>query len=516
MRYWSWRCEIGRGDARLVVTMSPPRIASSAQLTSTGAGTQSNPIDLTKGAQNGGAEEDDESDEIEEAGTCAEDQDGEPLAEQESDEGSTPTVALGVTLGVSRGERFHEGPRDIPLNISAQDPSPSDPPTVIQSPSPVHVQTYYCNHTRSNRSNIDAMVDKLLGESADKPLQRLPERGDLLIPRPARSGGPKYWVIRLSGQLSQSDQDKILDAVRAGEKAGSQAFIKGTERTAGLSPHHLGILFRASGIEMPWVTNDTLQPHSKRKVQAERRQCMLEVCLAIGSVTEERVQTRLSELDHQTWLRHQASTQRIRAAVENDKLDLRGLSLNDVPEDEVDHVSDFFRFGRMATCSAITQGQSEKMHLDSHDDRSLYTTLLVLGRKDRDWDHTDGRGDLLLPTLGVALPVFPGDVVFFQPGLLPHLVKALKPEDAKKRVVITMFTCELTTDYLDMQGIELELAESEPAAPVRDVPRLPRTMVGIGEEEMEGTGLVVCTCGKVAVSERGLALHRSRYPDHHA
>ncbi|WVF69425.1 hypothetical protein IAT40_004202 [Kwoniella sp. CBS 6097] len=303
-------------------------------------------------------------------------------------------------------------------------------------------------------------------------------------PRPARSGGPKYWVIRLSGQLSQSDQDKILDAVRAGEKAGSQAFIKGTERTAGLSPHHLGILFRASGIEMPWVTNDTLQPHSKRKVQAERRQCMLEVCLAIGSVTEERVQTRLIR----------------------------------------------------------------EMHLDSHDDRSLYTTLLVLGRKDRDWDHTDGRGDLLLPTLGVALPVFPGDVVFFQPGLLPHLVKALKPEDAKKRVVITMFTCELTTDYLDMQGIELELAESEPAAPVRTCPgyqdhgRDRRQRSGSGtcplcqrtyrdlmdhikkrhgedrftEEEMEGTGLVVCTCGKVAVSERGLALHRSRYPDHHA
>ncbi|WVF65278.1 hypothetical protein IAT40_000001 [Kwoniella sp. CBS 6097] len=142
----------------------------------------------------------------------------------------------------------------------------------------------------------------------------------------------------------------------------------------------------------------------------------------------------------------------------------------------------------MATCSAITQGQSEKMHLDSHDDRSLYTTLLVLGRKDRDWDHTDGRGDLLLPTLGVALPVFPGDVVFFQPGLLPHLVKALKPEDAKKRVVITMFTCELTTDYLDMQGIELELAESEPAAPVRTCPRLPRTMVGIGGPIGKGLG----------------------------
>ncbi|OCF38241.1 hypothetical protein I317_08002, partial [Kwoniella heveanensis CBS 569] len=245
--------------------------------------------------------------------------DGDPLAETVSDEGPTPTVALGVALGVSM-----DRPR-------------SGRPAVIQPPSPLHVQTYYCNHTRSNRSNIDAIVHKLLGESADKPLRRLPEHGDLLLPRPARSGGPNYWVIRLSGQLSQRHQDKILGAVRAGERAGCQAFIKGTERTAGLSPHHLGILFRASGIQMPWVTNDTLQPHSKQKLQAERRQCMLEVCLAIDSVTEERVQTRLSELDHKAWLRHQSSTQRIRAAVENDKLELRGLSLNDVPDGEVDH-----------------------------------------------------------------------------------------------------------------------------------------------------------------------------------
>ncbi|WVQ69650.1 uncharacterized protein L199_007870 [Kwoniella botswanensis] len=76
-------------------------------------------------------------------------------------------------------------------------------PSVIQAPTPAHVQTYYCTHTRSNRSNIEATVRRLLGDSADQPLRRLPEHGDLAIPRPHRSGGPKFWVVRISGQLSQ-------------------------------------------------------------------------------------------------------------------------------------------------------------------------------------------------------------------------------------------------------------------------------------------------------------------------
>ncbi|WVQ69653.1 uncharacterized protein L199_007873 [Kwoniella botswanensis] len=359
-------------------------------------------------------------------------------------------------------------------------------PSVIQAPTPAHVQTYYCTHTRSNRSNIEATVRRLLGDSADQPLRRLPEHGDLAIPRPHRSGGPKFWVVRISGQLSQGDQDTILEAARKSESAGCQAFIKGTERTTGLSPHHLGVFFRASEIHTPWVTNDTLQPHSNKRVAAARRQCMLGLCLAIDAVVKEKVQARLDQVDRKTCLAHKASNDRFRSAVDQGKLDLRGLSPSDFQDVQVDHVADFFRFGQLATCSAITQG--------------------------------------------LALPVFPGDVVFFQPGLLPHRVVALKPEDAKKRVVITMFTCEPTTDYLDMQGIMLPRAKRswKPRSGQDTCPKCDKTYKDLldhikkkhGEdrftaEEMAETGLWVCSCGKVTASERGLSYHRKRYPSHH-
>ncbi|WVQ61872.1 uncharacterized protein L199_006887 [Kwoniella botswanensis] len=374
-------------------------------------------------------------------------------------------------------------------------------PSVIQAPTPAHVQTYYCTHTRSNRSNIEATIG---------------------------------WSQVLGGQDLRSaitgDQDTILEAARKSESAGCQAFIKGTERTTGLSPHHLGVFFRASEIHTPWVTNDTLQPHSNKRVAAARRQCMLGLCLAIDAVVKEKVQARLDQVDRKTCLAHKASNDRFRSAVDQGKLDLRGLSPSDFQDVQVDHVADFFRFGQLATCSAITQGQSEKLHMDNHDDRRLYTTLLVLGRENLDWDHTDGRGDLLLPTLGLALPVFPGDVVFFQPGLLPHRVVALKPEDAKKRVVITMFTCEPTTDYLDMQGIMLPRAKRswKPRSGQDTCPKCDKTYKDLldhikkkhGEdrftaEEMAETGLWVCSCGKVTASERGLSYHRKRYPSHH-
>ncbi|WVW85881.1 hypothetical protein I302_107919 [Kwoniella bestiolae CBS 10118] len=404
------------------------------------------------------------------------------------------------------------------------------PPTVILPSTPVHVQTYYCSHTRSNRSNITETVDRILGDNAGKPLPRLPERGDLLIPRATGYGGPKYWAIRLSGQLLQDDQDRILGAIRSGEEAGCKAYIKGTERTSGLSPHHLGIFFRASNIHSPWVTNDTVQPNRNPQVAAGRKQHMLELCLAIGDVADQRVQSRIRDLDPETWQAHRASTQRMKAALDQSKLDLRGVSAADSPNHPVGHVSEFFRFGHLATCSAVTQGQSEKMHLDSHDDRRLYTTLLVLGHRNQDWDHSQGQGDLLMPTLGYALPVYPGDVVLFQPGVIPHLVKALNPQDARKRVVITMFTCEPTTDYLNMAGVQIQDRRSKgQRSGAGECPRCGSTFKDLLEhikkqhaddrftaQEMGATGLCVCSCGKVTLNERGLKLHRKRHPELHA
>ena len=58
-------------------------------------------------------------------------------------------------------------------------------------------------------------------------------------------------------------------------------------------------------------------------------------------------------------------------------------------------------------------------------------------------------------TLGLALPLYPGDVVFFQPGVLPHLVRTLREQDRTKRLVVTMFNCEPTSDFLNRAGSQI-------------------------------------------------------------
>jgi hypothetical protein len=130
------------------------------------------------------------------------------------------------------------------------------------------------------------------------------------------------------------------------------------------------------------------------------------------------------------------------------------LNLSDVPVNgqrplrEMKDIMQMLRFGNLATMAAFTKGQAERLHLDIHDHYGMVVTLLVLGRKDNDWNHDNSRGDLLLKTLGLAIPLFPGDVVFFQPSILPHMVKKLAEDDIGKRVVVTLFNCGPTGDYL--------------------------------------------------------------------
>jgi hypothetical protein len=108
----------------------------------------------------------------------------------------------------------------------------------------------------------------------------------------------------------------------------------------------------------------------------------------------------------------------------------------------------FLRFGNLGTTVAIGRGQSEKLHLDIHDDQELPTILMVLGNKEDDWDHSGGEGDIQLPTLGLAVPLYPGDVFIFFASLLPHQVKLLPEADRHKRTVATLFTCSPTRTYL--------------------------------------------------------------------
>jgi len=109
----------------------------------------------------------------------------------------------------------------------------------------------------------------------------------------------------------------------------------------------------------------------------------------------------------------------------------------------------FLRFGNLGTTVAIGRGQSEKLHLDVHDDEELPTILMVLGKENEDWDHSDGKGDILLPTLGLAVPLYPGDIFIFYASLVPHQVKLLPAHERHKRTVATLFTCARTRTYLE-------------------------------------------------------------------
>ena len=130
------------------------------------------------------------------------------------------------------------------------------------------------------------------------------------------------------------------------------------------------------------------------------------------------------------------------------------LKMDDIPthgDTPLRHMGDvmqMLRFGNVATMAAFTKGQAERLHFDLHDHPGMVVTLLVLARAGGDWDHSDGKGDLLLKTLGLAIPLYPRDVVYFQPSVLPHMVKALSQSDVGKRVVVTLFNCGPTGKYL--------------------------------------------------------------------
>ena len=183
-----------------------------------------------------------------------------------------------------------------------------------------------------------------------------------------------------------------------------------------------------------------------------RREAMLGLCAAVDSIANTAVKRHMRRLDESTYRRHHRIKLLLKLGETSGHLDTRGDNLEDLPDKprRMKETKKLLRFGDIATCLAFANGQSEKLHLDLHDDRRhLYSTLLVLGRQGGNWDRATGRGDLLLPTLGLALPLYPGDALFFQPALLPHSVNPLRPVEVAHRTVITMFNCEPTMEYLE-------------------------------------------------------------------
>ena len=181
------------------------------------------------------------------------------------------------------------------------------PDTVVQPPFPPAVQGYYSNIPRSNTTHIRETLDKALHRAGllNVPLTRLPQMGNLLIPSSeADAHHPKYWAARISALLTRSAQDAVLDTLQFALKLGCRPFVKGIERTDRGSAHHPGIFLKPSQLNTPWVSRDSLQPHSNPRVTRERREAMLALCAAVDKVANTAVKRHMRRLDEPTYRRH--------------------------------------------------------------------------------------------------------------------------------------------------------------------------------------------------------------------
>lgn len=179
---------------------------------------------------------------------------------------------------------------------------------------------------------------------------------------------------------------------------------------------------------------------------------MMALCKSIDNMVNSRLQKLLGRISPDLLLKYRRFA-RLRSST--DKVIRHDLDSSLLPPG-LDKYSvnkwPFLRFGNLGTTVAIGRGQSEKLHLDVHDDEELPTILMVLGKHGQDWDHSNGQGDIILPTLGLAVPLYPGDVFIFYASLLPHQVKLLPEAERHKRTVATLFTCAPTRSYLESQS----------------------------------------------------------------
>jgi hypothetical protein len=90
-----------------------------------------------------------------------------------------------------------------------------------------------------------------------------------------------------------------------------------------------------------------------------------------------------------------------------------------------DHAVDF---GGAFFCVALSKGHSDKVHMDNTDFRKAYAWIIPLG----DFEG----GDTVLPTLGLSIPVRPGQLLAITASFLPHYIAAI----SGVRYVVTCFS----------------------------------------------------------------------------
>lgn len=80
---------------------------------------------------------------------------------------------------------------------------------------------------------------------------------------------------------------------------------------------------------------------------------------------------------------------------------------------------------------AVKDGSSEVGHIDANDEKYTVTWIIPLGT----WEG----GDLCFPTLGIRVPLSPGQIFCGMMGFLPHYTAPYYGINAK-RVSLTCFT----------------------------------------------------------------------------
>jgi hypothetical protein len=352
------------------------------------------------------------------------------------------------------------------------------PVEVVHALYPEAIQADIFFNGKPNRTRIQQRVASLLQShrQTSVAIQRTSHHGNIIIPPPAIIPYLPFWAFRASGILPQHLMDGVITAMAEAEAAGCRPHINPLKKAQALArkrarlglpplpsggarsdyevPFHIGVFKHPSRIfDQPWITKDTLQGLSGDTPSRRLRiQKMMALCKSIDNMVNSRLQKLLGRISPDLLLKYRRFA-RLRSST--DKVIRHDLDSSLLPPG-LDKYSvnkwPFLRFGNLGTTVAIGRGQSEKLHLDVHDDEELPTILMVLGKHGQDWDHSNGQGDIILPTLGLAVPLYPGDVFIFYASLLPHQVKLLPEAERHKRTVATLFTCAPTRSYLESQS----------------------------------------------------------------
>ncbi|ORY21808.1 hypothetical protein BCR39DRAFT_508291, partial [Naematelia encephala] len=239
------------------------------------------------------------------------------------------------------------------------------------------------------------------------------------------SGRPRYCIIKKSSLLTGDMMERIMRAMEHALTVGCRPFLKSNSRSSGHPSFHVGHFLKPSSQhDTPWVSRDTLQPSwndsaSATATHENRQDAMMSLALAIDSVLNGRVQKALKEIDPSSlkWSQRRVREEGKKGAINYSTSSIPPNAARSIKEDDI---SQLFRYGNLATCVAIGRGQSEKLHLDLHDDNKSYTIILNCGHPSDPWDRSENQGSLVLPTLGGSLPMNLGDVVFLEASTIPH------------------------------------------------------------------------------------------------